>query len=91
MQEMITLEDAQTHLAEIIAALTPGKELVITQNERLVAKLVGQEPPARLPRKPGSAVGRLIIHAEDDKHLADFAEYLSADTAFDNYSMNRLW
>lgn len=76
MQETITLEDAQTHLAEIVAALTPGKELFIVQNERPVAKLVGQEPDTRLPRKPGSAAGKLIIHAEDDEHLADFAEYL---------------
>lgn len=77
MQETITLEDAQIRLAEIVATLAPGKELYITQNEHPVAKLVGQEPAARLPRKPGSAVGKLIIRAEDDEHLKDFAEYLS--------------
>ncbi len=76
MQETITIEDAQSHLAEIVAALAPGKEVFIIQNERPVAKLVGQEPIVRLPRKPGSATGKLIIHAEDDEHLADFAEYL---------------
>lgn len=45
------------------------------QDDRLVAKLVGQEFVVRLPRKPGSAVGKLIIH-EDDEHLADFKEYM---------------
>lgn len=77
MQETITLEDAQIHLAEIIAALSPDRELLITQNERPVAKLIGQKSTAKLPRKPGSAVGKLIIHAEDDEHLADFADYLA--------------
>lgn len=76
MLETITLEDAQAHLADVIAALTPGKELFILQNERPVAKLVGQEPAVRQPRKPGSAAGRLIIHAEDEEHLADFEEYM---------------
>ena len=76
MQETITLEEAQAHLAEIIAALTPGKELFITKDERPVAKLVAQVPSARLPRKPGSAAGKLIIHADDDEHLADFEEYM---------------
>jgi len=72
MQETITLEDAQAHLAKIIAALTPGEELLIMRNERPVAKLVGQESAVRLPRKPGSAAGKLIIHADDAEHLADF-------------------
>ena len=76
MQETITLADAQAHLAEIIAALTPGKELVITQDERPIAKLVRQGPATHLPRKPGNAVGRLVVHAEDDEHLADFEEYM---------------
>lgn len=76
MQRTTTLEDAQAHLAEIIAGLTPGEELFTTLDERLIAKLVGQESGARLPRKPGSAVGKLIIHADDDddEKLADLGE-----------------
>ena len=27
-------------------------------------------------RQPGSAIGKLTIHAEDDEHLDDFVEYL---------------
>ena len=35
-----------------------------------------QDATKREPRQPGSATGKLVIHAEDDEHLADFAEYL---------------
>ncbi len=75
MQETITIEDAQAHLAEIIARLEPGKELFILQNDSPVAKLVRQPQPARRPRKPGSAAGKLTIHAQDDEHLADFSDH----------------
>ncbi|MFL6231183.1 MAG: hypothetical protein ACJ741_20600 [Pyrinomonadaceae bacterium] len=49
--------------------------VVITKDERPVAKLVGQSQPARQARLPGSAVGKLSIHAEDEEHLSDFADY----------------
>ena len=35
-----------------------------------------QSTTKREPRQPGSAIGKLIIHTDDDEHLADFAEYL---------------
>ena len=76
MLETVTLEEAQTHLADLVAKLVPGEEVTITQDERPVAKLVGQSTPTRQPCRPGSAIGRLIIHSEDDEHLADFSEYM---------------
>ncbi len=76
MLETISLEEAQTHLADLVAKLAPGEEVAITCDEHLVAKLVGQSARARQPRQPGSALGRLIIHAEDDEHLADFSDYM---------------
>jgi prevent-host-death family protein len=76
MLETVTLQEAQAHLADLIAKLTPGTELVITQNDRPVAKLVGPPPTPRQPRQPGSAKGKLIIHAEDEEHLNDFREYM---------------
>jgi antitoxin (DNA-binding transcriptional repressor) of toxin-antitoxin stability system len=42
MSAMISIEEAQAHLAELIAKLVPGEELVITKGDRPVAKLVGQ-------------------------------------------------
>lgn len=72
----ITIEDAGARLAEVIANLTPGEAVVITRGATPVARLMAEEPPARKPRKAGSAKGQLVILAEDDDHLAHFAEYL---------------
>jgi antitoxin (DNA-binding transcriptional repressor) of toxin-antitoxin stability system len=73
----VTIEEAQAMLPEIIAKLAPGEELIITRNDQPIATLVGQWRPARKPRQPGSAKGKLIILAEDDEHLEDFKEYMS--------------
>jgi antitoxin (DNA-binding transcriptional repressor) of toxin-antitoxin stability system len=76
MMSTITIEEAQANLPEIIDNLAPGEELIITRNDQPIAKLVGQRRPARKPRQPGSAKGKLIILAEDNEHLEDFKEYM---------------
>ena len=76
MSPTISIEEAQATLPEIIKELAPGEEVVITQDDQPVAKLVGHQKAARLPRKPGSAKGRLIINVEDDEHLKHFEEYM---------------
>jgi len=76
MVETVTVEEAQANLADLIAKLAPGDEVVITQNEQPVAKLVGERATSRQPRKPGSAKGKLFIHIEDEEHLEDFKEYM---------------
>jgi antitoxin (DNA-binding transcriptional repressor) of toxin-antitoxin stability system len=76
MMSTVTIEEAQAKLPEIIDKLIPGEELIITRNNQPIAKLVGQPSPARKPRQPGSAKGKLIILSEDDEHLEDFKEYM---------------
>ena len=76
MSATITVEEAQAHLKELIGNLAPGEELVITEDQRPVAKMVGQGVPARKPRARGGAKGKLVIHEEDDEHLKDFEEYM---------------
>ena len=71
--QTITLEEAQSHLGEIIDKLTPGEEVVITRDNRPVARLLGEKKPPR-PR-PGLGKGMLTI-VDDDEHLQDFAEYM---------------
>jgi prevent-host-death family protein len=72
----VTLEEAQAHLSELIDRLQPGETLVITRNEKPVARLLVEESPKREPRKAGSAKGMLTILQDDDEHLKDFEEYM---------------
>ena len=76
MSSSVTIEEAQAHLIELIEQLGPGAEVVITMNEKPVARIVAEHEGTRRPRRPGSARGKLIIHAEDDEHLKDFEEYM---------------
>jgi antitoxin (DNA-binding transcriptional repressor) of toxin-antitoxin stability system len=58
--------------------LVPGEELVITENNLPVAKLVG-EPAASKPgsRPPlGLGKGYITIISDDYEDLCDFAEYM---------------
>ncbi len=72
----ISIEDAQAKLLELIGGLSKGEELVITQGDRVVARIVGEQPEVRQPRMPGFAKGMLTIVSDDDDHLKDFAEYM---------------
>ncbi len=71
----ISIQEAEAKLSELIHKLKPGDEVVITENDQPVAKLIAPAPPATAkPRRRGSAKGKLTIHAEDDEHLEDFRE-----------------
>ena len=72
--QTISVEEAQSHLAEIIDKLTPGEEVVIVRDSRPVARLVGEAKPPR--PAPGLGRGMLTIVSDDDEHLKDFAEYM---------------
>jgi prevent-host-death family protein len=71
----ITIADAQTQLSQIIERLLPGESVVITQNDKPVARLMAEAPP-RKPRKAGNCKGMIVIVADDNDHLKDFAEYM---------------
>jgi antitoxin (DNA-binding transcriptional repressor) of toxin-antitoxin stability system len=70
------LEEAQARLPQLIRQLQPGEPLVITRDQKPVARLLAEEPPKRKPRQPGNCKGMLTIVADDDEHLKDFAEYM---------------
>jgi len=72
----ITVEEAQAKLAQLVHQLAPGEEIILTEGQRPVAKVIGQGILPRKPRRPGSAKGKLIILEEDDEHLKDFEEYM---------------
>lgn len=76
MSSTITLEEAQAKLKELIGNLAAGEEVVIVENERPVAKLVGEGRP-RAPRPaPGLGKGSIIHMAPDfDEPMEEFKEY----------------
>jgi prevent-host-death family protein len=71
----VTLEEAQAKLSDIIHSLSPGDELVITENSHPVAKLIAQPRQQPVP-VPGRGIGMLTILVEDDEHLEHFQEYM---------------
>jgi prevent-host-death family protein len=77
MSTTITIDEAQTRLKELVGKLAPGEEIIITDNQRPVAKLVGEPSPgSRLRPPPGLGKGMITIVEDDDEHLKDFEEYM---------------
>jgi prevent-host-death family protein len=75
--QTIPVEQVEGHLAEIIEKLTPGEEVVLTQNNRPVARLVRTEERKSWPSKAGSAKDTIHWMAPDfDAPLDDFKEYM---------------
>ena len=72
---MVTIQEAQARLPDLIHKLVPGEEVVITENNQPVAKLVASPADKSRPM-PGRCKGMLTIVAEDNEHLEDFKEYM---------------
>ena len=73
--QTLPVEHVEGHLVEIIDKLSAGEEIVLTRNDKPVAKLIGAQadPPRALP---GRGKGMLTILSEDDDYLKDFAEFM---------------
>ncbi len=73
----VTLEEAQSHLAQLIEQLQPGEEIVITRDRKPVARLIAESEPRRQPRRLGTMKGTVLHIAPDfDAPLEDFKEYM---------------
>ena len=78
MSTTITLEEAQVSLTEIIHRMAPGEEVVITENQQPVARLVSEPKsnPDPIP-PPGFMKGQVIYMASDfNEPLDDLKEYM---------------
>jgi antitoxin (DNA-binding transcriptional repressor) of toxin-antitoxin stability system len=72
----IPIQQAQASLPELIHQLAPGDELVITENNEPVARILLPLPVQR-SRKLGSLRGTVLYMAPDfDAPLDDFKEYM---------------
>ena len=77
MSATIPMEEAQATLKELISKLAPGEEVVITENQEPVARLIATLGPPRKPRQPGTLRGTALYMAPDfNSPLADFKEYM---------------
>jgi len=74
----VTLKEAQTALADLIHRLAPGDEVVITENDQPVARLVPTSPIPKMARRQlGTMKGTVLYMAPDfDAPLEDFGEYM---------------
>lgn len=74
----ITLQEAQKSLPDLIHRLSPGEEVVITENNKPVARLLAssdQQSPKS--RKLGTMQGTVLhMSADFDAPLEDFQEYM---------------
>ncbi len=69
---IISLKEAQAKLPELIDNLKLGEELLITDNNRPIAQLIGQIPIASQRLVPGLCQGMITNVAEDEEHWQDF-------------------
>lgn len=79
MSATITLDQAQADLKEIVHNLAPGEEIVITEGEKPIARLVSEQPrPIVKPRPgPGFLKGQVLYMAPDfNEPLDDLKEYM---------------
>ncbi len=68
----VTLQEAQSHLSELIERLEPVEGLTITKDDRPVARLL-LIPYTELPRPVlGRCQGMLTIQSEDDSTSLTF-------------------
>jgi antitoxin (DNA-binding transcriptional repressor) of toxin-antitoxin stability system len=72
----VTIDEARANLAALIHRLAPGEEVVITENDRAVAKLVATPPePPPKPRQLGTLRGTVLSMEHFDDPLEEFEEY----------------
>ncbi|MFN2455485.1 MAG: type II toxin-antitoxin system Phd/YefM family antitoxin [Pyrinomonadaceae bacterium] len=70
----IELEKAKAQIASLLQSALDGEEIIITQNEQPVLKLVPIRA-VKTCRQSGSARGLITMSDDFDEPLEDFAEY----------------
>lgn len=75
MSHVMTIEQASEQLAELVRKLAPGDEIVLTENDKPVARIVPNAAPAK--REAGAWKGKLeIVDDSDDWILEHFRDYI---------------
>jgi len=76
--QIFTLQEAQSHLAEIIEKIPAGEEVVITRDDKPVAAIRAMPPPSpRKERQLGTLKGSVLYLAPDFDAIPEgFEEYV---------------
>lgn len=70
MEKMVNIHEAKTHLSRLLVRVMGGEEVIIAKAGKPVARLVPiDEAPEQ--RKPGTAVGKIVISPDFDAPLPD--------------------
>ena len=75
MSHTVPIEKAAANLSELVGGLRPGDEIVLTEEDRPVARILPSETTNPV-RRPGLCKGMLSIERDDDEHLEDFKPYM---------------
>ncbi len=76
MQTTMALEEIKVSIVELVRSLQPGDELILTQDQQPVAKLVTQGGKQPRPA-PGLGKGSVIYMAPDfDAPIEEMKEYM---------------
>lgn len=72
----VSIKEAQANLTELIHQLSPGEELIVTEDNQPVARIISSRVPSG-ERKLGTMPGTVLYMAPDfDAPLDDFREYM---------------
>ena len=72
----IAIQEAQAQLADLVHRLNTGDDVVITENDKPVAKLIRLDPDQHWACQAGSAKGKIWMAPDFDEPLEDFKEYM---------------
>lgn len=72
----ITIEEATAHIASVLADVLHGEEIVITDHEKPVAKVIPLKSDSGKRGLFGSLKGKIWISEDFDEPLEDFKDYM---------------
>jgi len=67
----VTLQEAESHLDELLELVDQGEEIIITKGDQPCAKLVGISPLSRKPRTFGQHKGKAWMSEDFNAPLPD--------------------
>jgi antitoxin (DNA-binding transcriptional repressor) of toxin-antitoxin stability system len=76
MSRVIPIHEASGQLRELVHGLLPGDEIVLTEDDQPMARIVA-DTTSHKPRKAGACKGMLeIVDDGDDAVLDNFKDYI---------------